>query len=172
MIFDILSSDITVGGSADFVATTPGAVQQAVTNAPVAGLDFSDANGNKWITAGDNLLITRLWCNIPHGFGQGSGEHSIGLVFKDSLGNAAIITELAGNSVLTLPQICSPFEFVTPDGGLYLSVPKNLGKVKFNLSNIALNVSQINLPAALNGTTIKVQYHVEVIHTKALAGVP
>ncbi len=174
MILDTLSSDDTVPGSVDFTADST-VLEVALNQAPAGGSVFADAAGNSWIAAGDNLLLMGGWCNIPFGFGQGTQQAYIQLAWKDSLNVKHLIPELAVVGMFTFPNICG--EVIIPDG-LFLSVPKNLGKVQLVIAPIAfgfglnVNVSMVGVPAVLDGQTFWAQFHLQVKHTKALAAVP
>ncbi len=173
-LIDTLFSDITVGGQADFTATTPGALFLPVTAPGVSGLPFYDANGNQWLEAGDNVLLQRIGWEIPYGFGQGPGLHRIGLVWQNNIGGNYIITELSGNSVIVIPDNNGlVIEGQANANGLFLKVPNGNGERKrLALTTIELNVSQINLPSDLNGVLVKVQYYAQILHSKPLQAAP
>jgi hypothetical protein len=165
MIQDILSSDITVAGQMEF--TTAAGPSVAVAPPGVAGINCHDANGNQWIEPGDNLLLQRLWVSIPYGFGQGVNETHLGIVFKDNLGGSVIIQELAGNSALTVPDICAGIDF--PGDGLFIQVPRGTLRQRWNITAaLLMQVSMVNLPAALAATTVKVQLHFMVLHSRPM----
>lgn len=172
MVIDILSSDITVAGEADFTAATPGALDVAVNSPGSGGLNFEDSNGNLYIEPGDNILLQRLDVNIPYGFGQGQGTHKIGLAWYNPT-DATFITipELAGNSALTIPDLCGiDFQGQADGNGLLIVAPKNTTGLRYNLrlTVIDLNLSMLGLPSELNGLVLPVQYHLRVLHTKPL----
>lgn len=170
MILDILSSNIALVGQMDFTAVEAPPLTVTV-NPPVGNAIFcEDANGNKWIQAGDNLLLQRIWCNIPFGFGQGTGQAYVGLGFVDVLNNTSIISELAGNGIQTLPDICHVMEF--PGDGLFIQVPNAVGRVKWTVQNLVLKLSMVNLPAVLVGQVIPLQMHFQVLHTKPIMALP
>lgn len=167
-IFEVVSSDISVAGESDFVASN--LVNEVAVTAPgAAGLPFENANGDEWFEEGDNLVVTNFWVNIPFGFGQGTGKATVGIAWEDALGNFTVIPEFAGNSVVTLPNVCG---LELPPSGLFVLAPRTGGKYRLSLTALALNVSQVNLPTALNGETVKVQYHIQLYHTQALTAAP
>ena len=171
MIQDILSSSIAVAGQMDFVAAAAPPLDVAVTVPGMNGIDCHDANGNLWIEPGDNLLLQRVWCSIPFGFVQGSEETHLGIVFRNNAGASSIITEFAGNSAFTFPDICHGIDF--PGSGLFIANPNGGVRWKWNLTAaLAMRVSMVNLPSVLIGTTVKVQFHFMVAHTKALQAAP
>ncbi len=170
-IVDILSSDNSHVGQGDFTAIANPPLYVAVNAVGAGGLIFSDANGNQYVEPGDNLLIQRLDLNIPYGFGQAVGTHKIGLAWKDSLNNFITIPELAGNSAMTVPDLCGvDFEGLAGGNGLYIAAPKNTTGLRYRLALtlITLNVSMIGLPEELEGLVIALQYHLRVLHTRAM----
>lgn len=167
MIFDTLSSSTAIVGEADFTASS--AVLEVAVNTPGAmELPFENANLDTWIEPGDNLKLMELTINVPFCFGQGTGTHLIGIAFRDSLGAIIPIPELAGASSVVMPTLCG-LTFETP---VHIETPKNLGRLELVLVFAGLNLSMVDLPAALDGQTFHVQYHLEVIHTLPLAAVP
>lgn len=174
MIFDVLSSNNTVVGDADFTAAAAPPLQVALNPIAAAGLVFSDANGNTWVEPGDRLILSRLLVNTPFCFGQGTGTHRLGIAWKNSIGGFVIIPEFAGNSTLTVPTL-EGIDFAggpNAGGGLFIKTPTNLGKLQLALTVATLNVSMVNLPTDLVGQVIALQYHLEVFHTLPLAAVP
>ena len=172
-LIDIMSSDISIAGEADFAAaaaTGLGDLEVPVNAPGAAGLPFSDSNGNEWFEMGDNINLARLWVNLPYGFGQGSGLHSIGVAWQFQDNSFSIITQLAGNSIITFPVACGPLEAVPL--GIFIPNPSALQRARLSLTSIVLNVSMVNLPAVLEGGDFFVQYHLEVFHTKALVAAP
>jgi len=167
-IFEVMSSDISVAGESDFVASNV-VDEVAVTVPGASGLPFDNANGDEWFEEGDNVVVTNFWVNIPFGFGQGTGRAQMGVAWEDALGNFSTIVEFAGNSVVTLPNVCG---LELPPSGLFVRTPAAGGKWRLSLTSLALNVSQVNLPTALNGDTVKVQYHIQLYHTLPLTAAP
>jgi len=163
MIVDIISSSIDVAGEAQFTATDA-ALEVAVSGPGADGLVFSNSYGMSYFQLGDNLKIAKLWVNIPFGFGQGTGLHTIGLGYWDG-STFELITppfQNSSNSV-GIPTLCGPLEFA-PDG-LFATMPKTGVRRQIRLVDMDLNVSMLNLPADLVGQIIKVQYHLEVLHS-------
>jgi hypothetical protein len=168
-IQDVMSSDLTVAGKVQFAVNS--AVLEVAAVPPVAPVIFFNANGMQWFNIGDNVLLQNLWVNIPYGFGQGDGQHTIGLAWIDALAGITPIPELAGNSILTIPSLCGPLDF--PSSGLFVKVPTNVGRVRLGLTSLALNVAQVGVPAVIaDGTVFKIQYHIELFHTQVLVGAP
>jgi hypothetical protein len=173
MIFDIVSS-IYVAGTFDFVATTPGAIQKAV-NPPIppAVVVYGNSNGDTWIEPGDNILLQKIEVNVPFGFLEGSGIHFFGLALQDGAGTVQAIAEMPNSSV-NIPDLCHGITF--PGNGLFISIPSNgvsaNKRQQLVTPSIALNISQVNLPAVLNGVTIPIEYHLQFVHTKAMRAVP
>jgi hypothetical protein len=168
MIFDILSSNTGVGNN--FVVDNT-LTEKALVGPPGTGNKFSNAAARDWFEKGDNLILTGFWMNIPFGFGQGTGSVSLSLFWEDGAGAFTVIPELADpSSTLNLPNFCGPLEF--PPNGLFIRVPTT-GATKFRLTNLnsIMNISQINAPAILQGTTQKVQFHLRVLHTLPIAAV-
>lgn len=161
---EILSSDITVPGESDFEVGT-GADEVSVTSPSAAGLVFANGNSCDLFEDGDSVLLTGAFINIPYGFGQGTGRALIGIAWKDLSDNYHIIPELAGNSILAFPNFC---ELEFPPSGLFIKAPVGFGKVALYLTNIVMNVSQINFPTDLGGDVLKVQFHLRVNHTKLM----
>lgn len=173
MIFDIMKSGVDVPGEMDFVANS--AVKSVAVNSPAAfDVIFTNANGDPWFEEGDHILLTGAWIVIPFGFGQGENDGGIAPVMQilwvDALGNFTLIDELANISLLNPVNLCGPLEF--PPDGLFIKTPVGSGRQKLVLSGFNLKVSQINLPAILEGETINVQVFLRVTHTKALSLAP
>lgn len=168
MILDVMTSSIVVAGQADFTAATPGALYLPVTAPGISGLPFADANGNYWFGSGDSILLQRADCEIPYGFGQGPGLHTFGLAWQNEAGGFYPIPELAGNSIVAMPDLGGvDFEGQVSGNGLYIVCPNGNGELKrLCLTTIDLNISQINLPADLDGVLVKVQYALQVLHSK------
>ncbi len=174
MILDIMSSSIAVAGQSDFTATAPGALYLPVTAPGVNGLPFADANGNQWFTPGDNILLQKAVPEMPYSFGQGPGLHVIGISWQNVSNGFYIIRELAGNGVLSIPDLDGvDFEGQAGANGLMITCPNGSGeKKRLVLTTISLNVSQLNLPADLAGVLIKVQYCLQVVHGIKLEATP
>jgi hypothetical protein len=159
-IFEVLSSDITEAGFSEFVVDSSVA-QVAVQGPPAGNLDFFNAGGNAYFSAGDNIIISEIICSIPYGFGPGTGQVQAGILWSTSGGDAQIINELGGNSSVTFPNLCS---LNVADPGIFITAPRN-SENKLVLSSIQLNVSQLNVPALIDGQTLKVQFHIKLFHT-------
>lgn len=163
MLLDILSSDISVVGESDFTASS--VVSDVAVNAPGAGgLAFYNPAGRPLFQLGDNLLIRKIWSVIPWGFGQGGPaaspfSHQIDLNFWDGADFTVIAPLYDG---LSLPTLCDPLDF---GEGLYCPMITSGPQRQIMLTGIRLRVSQINLPAALDGVRVPVQYFIEVAHT-------
>lgn len=166
MIVDIIASDITVVGASDFTANA--AVNDvAVNNAPVNGLAFFATNGASKFALGDNLLIRKVWAVIPWGFGPGGIAvttflHVVGFNFWD--GASLFIVPPLYNSLI-MPTLCEPLDF---GDGLYCPMATTGATRQMRVTDIRLRVSQINLPAALNGVRIPVQYYMEIGHNSPM----
>jgi hypothetical protein len=169
MIVDILASDVTVGGAADFVAN--GAVLDLpVTAAPANGLVMSTALLDNQFALGDNFSLQRLWATINWGFGPGGpavfGPHNIGLAYWDGVNPITAIPPFQTTAhTIAIPTMCDPLDF---SPGLLCTMPITGLKRRIVLSGIDLRISQVNLPTALQGQTIKVQYFIQVAHTLPL----
>lgn len=163
-ILDIICSDITAVGQSDFTAN--GAVSDvAVNNVAGNGLTLFDASGRSKFSIGDNFKIRKIWAVIPWGFGPGGIAvgtylHLAGFNFFDGVGLTPIPPLI--NQVI-IPTLCDPLDF---GDGLY--VPVASANLRINLTSLFLRVSQINLPAILNGTRIPVQYYMEILHNLPL----
>ena len=169
MIFDILSSNTGVGNN--FVVDNT-VIEKALVAPPATGNKFSNAAARDWFEKGDNLILTGFWVNIPFGFGQGTGLAQVSIFWEDGAGAFTLIPELANPaSIISLPNFCGPLEF--PPGGLFVKVPTT-GATRFRLTNLTsiMNISQINAPAIINGTTVKAQFHLRVLHTLEIQAVP
>lgn len=160
-ILDILCSDIVVGQS-DFVANS--AVNDvAVNNVGPTGLGFINGNGATKFQLGDNIRIRKIWATVPWGFGQGAAyapafSHRIAISWYDGVVTTTI--PILGSATL-IPVLCEPLDF---GDGLYApmitaGLPRGL-----QLTLVGLRISQLNLPAGLNGVRVPVQYFVEVLH--------
>lgn len=169
---DILSSRIDVAGQMEFTANS--AVPEVAMLPPVdRDIDFV---GNQATVlrfeSGDNVFLKKIWWNIPHGFRQGSGTARACIYWKNALGTIDTLSGFPQPSALNIPDICEGLEF--PGNGLFIRTPTNLGNVGLILAGAPigapteLNISMANLPAILDGLTLKVQVHLLLLHTKAL----
>lgn len=165
MITDIMSSGIDHPGESDFTSDAA-ALEVAVTSPGASGIPFANGNGESLFLAGENFLLTGAAINIPYGFGQGTGKAYIGVAWKNNTGDIVTIPELSGNSVLVFPGFCETLRF--PPNGIYITCPKVLAPWFLYLSVIQVNVSQVNLPAVLDAQLFKVQFHLEINHTRPL----
>lgn len=164
MFNDIISSDITVVGESQFTVDT--AVDQVTAVPPgPAGLKFLNGNGNAWFAEGDSVLLVGAFIVNPYGFGQGTGKSYLGIAWVDGVGGFTPIPELAGNSILVLPGLC---DLSFPPNGLYIRCPTGAGRQALCLTNMVMNVSQINAPPQLQGDVLKIQVHLQVNHTKIM----
>lgn len=161
-LVDIVCSDIRTMGESDFVANA--AVLDVPVNPPgVAGLDFFSAGGASKFALGDNLLIKKVWAVIPFGFGPGGIAvttylHRITLNFREG-GNFFLVPPLYNG--LVIPTLCDPVDF---GAGLYCQMATTGPIRSLCLTDIDLRVSMVNLPAALDGQRIQVQYYMEILH--------
>ncbi len=164
-IYDILSSDITQVGQADFTAAEAAGDDVAVNNVTAPnGLSFFDASGNKFFLPGEKLLIKKLWVSIPWGFGQGAAAdsapiaHRIALAFRDGADIGPIGPFFNG---LAIPTLCTPIDF---GAGLFAELPVTGVKWSIQLTDLQLRISQVNMPSVLEGKRVPVQYFMEVLH--------
>lgn len=161
-IVDIICSDIRVVGESDFVANS--AVNEVTVNQVNAnGLDFFAANGASKFQLGDKLLIKKLWCVVPFGFGQGgivitTYMHRISIEWWDGT-SLLVFPPFYGG--LVIPTLCDAVDF---GDGLYVEVNTTGPLRTIRLGTIRLNISQVNLPASLNGVRVPVQYYMEILH--------
>lgn len=166
-IIEVLASDITVVGQSDFTANS--AVDDVLVNTPAAnGLAMFNGNGASKFALGDSPLIRKIWCVIPWGFGAGGIAvttflHLVDFDFWD--GAALFDLPPLPNSVV-LPTLCDPLDF---GEGIFCPMATTGALRQIRVTNIKLRVSQINIPAALNGDRIPVQYYMEVNHTYPLS---
>ena len=85
MLFEIMSSDISVAGEMEFVADS--AVIELTVGVPgVAGLPYKNAPGNMWFGEREGILLTAIFINIPFGFGQGTGRCQFAMAWDDGAG--------------------------------------------------------------------------------------
>jgi hypothetical protein len=169
-IIDVIASDISVVGESDFIADSA-ALSVTVRNVGLSGLNFANANGDRYFVLGDNLNIRKVWATIPYGFAQAQGvsPHTIGLAFWN--GTAFETMPPFSNSTLSLniPVLCQPLDW---NDGVYVKMPVLGIRREIRLSNINLEVSQVNLPTALNTQRIPVQYFMEILHTTPMMSAP
>ena len=166
-----MSTNLPGGGPMQFTATTPGPIQQPVGNVFPVGVFFQSPNAAIWFEPGDNITLERIWTPIPHGFGQGSGTPVLGLRFQNAALAFSPIAEISVTGDLIYPDLCGGLTF--PDGGLYIQVPKTpSSRWRLAIQTLSMNISQVNLPAALNGQVIDVQVYCMVKHTRPLSTVP
>lgn len=178
-VYDVLRVAGVPGGEMGFTATS-GALEVPL-NGFATPKPFVNASGQSWFAPGDNVLLQAIWPALPYQFGQGSGSHSIDLLWAENGGTTAPVAEFAnglGASLIFLPSACEPLQIeegANPPG-LLLRVPTNLGgsanRVQLLISAASLNVSMVNLPAALDGEVLAMAYHFEVKHTLPLTAAP
>ncbi len=167
-ILDIIVSE-TAEGESDFTADS--AELDVLVNPPsVNGLTMFNANSAKTFQSGDNLLIRKIWCVIPWGFGQGaSAEPPFPHRVEFSYWNGSLNVPLpcfAGN--VLYPSLCDVLDF---GDGISCPMTTDGAGREIRLTGIELRVSQINIPSALDGMVIPVQYYMEVLHTYPMIGV-
>ncbi len=167
-ILDILSSDISVVGSADFTANS--AVNDVAVNNPAgpSGVVFSNGAGQSKFALGDNLQIQKIWATVPWGFGQGAAaaspfSHVVSFDFWDGA-NLYDIGPIPGS--LVIPMLCDPLDF---GAGLYTPMAITGPLRQIRITSIALRISQINIPPSLDGLRIPVQYFMQVYHTLGMS---
>lgn len=162
-ILDILASDESVVGAVDFVGDNT--VDDVLINLPPAnGLTLFNGSGQSKFALGDNLLIRKIWCVIPWGFGQGGGAagsvpHTAGFKFWDG----AVLTPIDALGQFTaIPTLCDPVDF---GDGLFQAMATAGALREIRLTAASLRVSQIDIPAQLVGDRVAVTYYMEVLHT-------
>jgi hypothetical protein len=130
----------------------------------------------QWFDSGDGLLFYSIRCSLPYQFGQGEGQHIIEIMFEDSLGGLHSIPELQsgpGGSRMFMPSACDEINF--GPNGLFIPVPTNLpgtGRARLALSFVNLNVSQLNVPALINGVSVQTFYFLTLLHAPEMGLVP
>jgi len=165
-IIEVMNTDLV--DPAQFVVDT--SVASVPSTLPVLGDDFASTSAGKWFEEGDNLILTGVSINLPYQFGLASGNASLALSWVDSLGNLLVIRELANSGTIYIPRICEMLEL--PPDGLFVSVPIGSGRLKLQLISAVFNVSMLNVPAILNGTTQNIGSSLRLYHTRALSVVP
>lgn len=166
-ILDVLSSDISVVGSADFTAN--GAVADVLVNNPAGnGMIMYNGAGQSKFALGDNLLIQKIWATVPWGFGQGGAgasplSHVVSFDFFDGV-SLYDIGPIPND--IAIPTLCDPLDF---GDGLYAPMAIVGALRQIRLTHIVLRISQINIPAILDGTRIPVQYFMQVRHTLGMS---
>jgi len=176
MISDILHT-VTAGGQLQVTAAVTPPNDVAVSAIGAAGLAITNAIGDQWFEPGDHLLLKNVWANIPYGFCQGEmpGGHYITLSWRDNFGGRFSIPELgidaAGDGMLPIPELGCAIPF--PPDGLFIKVPTTLSrKYRLSIEFSNLELSMVNLPAALAGATITPVYYFQIVHTLQLDSVP
>lgn len=167
-VIDVIASDISIVGESDFTANAA-VLDVAVNNTGVNGLAFSNPSGRSWFNEGDNLMIQKVWGTVNWGFGQGGptivGPHNIGLAYWDGASLGLMPPFPYATRSLNIPVLCSPLDF---GAGIYSAMPTTGGRRQVRLANIDLRISQVNLPAALDGQRITVQYFLQVLHNESM----
>lgn len=176
MIVEIISTDIAVIGAMQFVPVAAPPLDMAVAGVGIAGIRFINGQAATEFAPGDNILLNKIWTNIPYGFGQGSGTMQIGLSYQDALGSFIPIpafSYLSGSSShLNIPGVACCLEF--PGEGVLIPAlnyadpdPATHG-FELYLTSFSMNVSMLNVPDLLVGETIKVQLHAMITHTRQM----
>lgn len=168
MIYDTLNT-APVSPALEFVPVAAATSLQLSISAGGDPVPFKNSD-SRWLFApGDNVLLDRLTCTIPFGFGQGSALHVVVVKWYNQLGVPISIPELA-NSFLTIPDLCSGLEF--GNGGLFIRAPlaaQGTG-FYFGLDTTTLNLSMIGAPTILVSLAAPwiVTYWMGVRHTLPL----
>lgn len=172
MVHDIIKSEV-VAGEMDLVAVqgAAGALDLPLTAAPVNGVDVSNWLGDKYFNPGDNILLANIWCQVPFGFAQGSGQHVLNLEWKDAANVSYSIPELgvgiAGEGGIVIPGINCAIPL--PKDGLYIRVPTTgNNKKRLTIFQSTLRLSMVAIPGVLVGATVAPIYHFQVVHTQQM----
>lgn len=166
MITDLLSSDIT---GAEGKITVDLSVKEVAISGAGAGIAFRSAALDLWFEEGDHIILTEAVINVPYGLGQGTGLMALTIAWRDNFGVDTFPPELGNAGILTFSNFCAQ-EF--PPSGIFIRCPIGAGRQFLTITFLAGNVSMLNVPAALDGENLNVQWHLRVNHTKALAAVP
>lgn len=166
MIFDVITSNPVEAGNLEFTAAVSPPLQVTV-GAVTDPIILPNAAGDLFFNAGDNLLLMAIVPYIAFGFGQAVGTHKLGLAWVADDDDLVSIPELAGGMV-TIPNLCGGLEF--PGAGLFLTAPRDRGNLRLAVTSADLNVSMLDLPSALVGEVLTVQYHLKIGHTLPMFG--
>lgn len=168
VMLDIISSDIGQAGEMEFTAAAAPPLEVLILPPGATPLRFSNSDDMQLFQPGDNLLLQRLWCNIPFGFAAGTGRTRIAVLWRSEAGENRLISELGDGTFLTVPDVCGGIVF--PGSGLFLRTPTDMGLVGLVLTALTNEnmVSMVNLPADLVGAVIKVQWSFMVQHTRPM----
>ncbi len=170
MIYDVLHTtpgDDTLAFLPVAAAVGAVDVQLDFTGAP---FPFKNPITRQWFQPGDNVLLDKVKCTIPYGFGQGNFIHGIQIKWENQIGTLIGIPEFANTSNLDIPDLCSCLEF--GNGGLFIAAPKAAQGTKFRLVLTAgfLTISMIGAPTILidQASELDVTYWLELRHTLVL----
>jgi len=137
--------------------------------------------GNKWFAKNDNLNLLSIGLIFPHGFIQGTRNHTISLGWREETSALSSFVREVGNSGL----ISIPLENVEIALSIYLPWPAKALYPTFTdayrksleatilLNTVAYNwrggtVSMIGVPAALAAHTYPIVPFVKIEHNTAL----
>jgi hypothetical protein len=169
-IYETLTSDFSTAGRMEFVVNSA-VPEVAVLGPGPNGMQFRNSTGNQFFELGDNITLLGFTVSIPYGFGQATGSCISGIVWRDANLISYPLPELAQDSTLSTPSVCDLLAI--PDG-LFVKCPVvgPPSRVLLLLNSFALNVSQLNVPALINGVTVKVRVMLQIWHTKPMSPIP
>lgn len=158
----------------EFVAIAAPPLDIAVDGPGVTGLNFLNGVGYDYFCPGDNVLLKKIWVNIPYGFGQGQGRMTMALAYRTPLDDLLPIPvfsiSVGSVSALAIPGAACCVEF-PGDGVLIPALTAENGDADqpgfaIALTAFNLNVSALGVPDLLVDEVIKVQVHFLVSHTR------
>ena len=180
MIQEIISTDIGIDGAMEFTPAAAPPLDLAVTGPGVDGVAFLNGQNATEFCPGDNILLNKLWVNLPYGFGQGQGTMQMGFSYLDALSSfipvPAFSLRSGSSSYLNIPGAACCLEF--PGEGVlipalsYADADPNSAGYQLYLTSFNLNVSMLNIPDLLAGEIIKVQVHAMITHTRQMRLLP
>ena len=133
---------------------------------------FRNQAGNQYFAAGDSVVIQKMFIRIPYGFGQAEAPTDIQLNWDDGSGLDNIsIPELSGGSGLFFPDLCHSLEMVDSDS-IFLQQPSLVAGRRLCLTRFNLDISLINVPAALVAQVLTLEVMFLVKHTLVMQAAP
>lgn len=154
MKYDILS-----GESGSFTVNN---TVKEVALAASGNVTLQTAGASTNFVDGDNVFLETVRIQSEYQFGHGEGDISFQLQW-DQAGLTPIL-ELSGGASMYLP---APMLEISPMIQLAAPSPGS-GNFSMVMTSLVMNVSQLNVPALVNGEILEFQLHVVCRHTIAM----
>lgn len=159
MIYDALVNADVIG-ACDFVANN--AVKEIAINASNNNY-FETGLGLKTFVFGDRISLLSIKPMFPHQYCKGTGSPVLRIEYEKVAGGAVTIPELGQDGVISYPDV-EEYYLGREGKGVYLESVPITGAFYLRIKSAALNVSQVNGPAILNGDTFYINWILKISH--------